>query len=187
MFRQFALIVLGMIACSASVASAQTKAPPAKAAQPQQAAQNPAPAASSAPQAPLWLASCSNQAQPDQLQCEFSQSLVLSQGNQRQRVATASFNRVAGKPETNAVFILPHGVSLPNPVKVLVDDKEVGTLTWQTCDANGCYASALVDKVWLQAMRAGKKLTAALKARDGSDLAFSFELNGFAKTEAMLP
>src|SRR5690606_18032678 len=134
-----------------------------------------------------YSASGSNQAQPDQLQCEFSQSLVLSQGNQRQRIATASFNRVARKPETNAVFILPHGVSLPNPVKVLVDDKEVGMLTWQTCDANGCYASALVDKVWLQAMRAGKKLTAALKARDGSDLAFSFELNGFAKTEAMLP
>ena len=176
-----------MIVCGASAAYAQNKTSPPKAGQPQQSAQNSAPAANSALAGPLWLASCSNQAQPDQLQCEFSQGLIFTQGNQRQRIATASFNRVAGKPETNAVFVLPHGVSLPNPVKILVDDKEVGTLTWQTCDAIGCYASAPVDKAWLQAMRSGKKLTAALKARDGSDLAFAFELNGFAEAKAMLP
>lgn len=179
MIRQIAITFALAIVCGGTTALAQNKAAPAKNAQ--EGAQTAAPAA------PLWLISCSNQMQPEQLQCEFSQSIVVVQGNQRQRVATASFNRIAGQPETNAVFTLPYGVSLPNPVKVLVNDKEIGTLTWQTCDTGGCYASGQVDKLWLQAMRTGNTMTAALKARDGSDLSFSFQLNGFTKTEGMLP
>ena len=146
-----------------------------------------APQKAAAPAAPLWLVSCSNQMQPDQLQCEFSQSIVVVKGNQSQRVATASFSRVAGHPKTTALFTLPHGVSLANPVRILVNDKEVGALAWQTCDNGGCYAGASVDATWLQAMRAGNTLVAALKARDGGDLTFSFQLSGFTKTEALLP
>lgn len=170
---------LGVTVGGGTTALAQNKPAPAKNAQ--EGAQ------AAAPAAPLWVISCSNQMQPEQLQCEFSQSIVVVQGNQRQRVATASFNRIAGQPETNAVFTLPYGVSLPNPVKIFVNDKEMGTLIWQSCDSGGCYASAPVDNSWLQAMRAGNTLTAALKARDGSDLSFSFQLTGFTKTEGMLP
>lgn len=137
--------------------------------------------------APLWLTTCSNQLQTEQLLCEVSQSIVLRQGNQSQRVATASISRVAGKPETSAAFTLPYGVSLPEPVKVLIDDKKVGTLTWQSCDAGGCYADARVDAAWLKALRSGKVMTAAFKARDGRDLSFAFQLAGISKAEAMLP
>lgn len=137
--------------------------------------------------APLWLTSCSNQLQSEQLLCEVSQSIVLRQGNQSQRVATASINRVAGKSETNAAFTLPYGVSLQEPVKVLIDDKQVGALTWQSCDAGGCYADAKVDAAWLKALRNGKTMTAAFKARDGRDLTFAFQLAGISKAEALLP
>ncbi|MFD1200003.1 invasion associated locus B family protein [Brucella gallinifaecis] len=147
----------------------------------QQAEQN------SAPAAPLWLTTCSNQLQTERLLCEFSQSIVLRQGNQSQRVSTASFTRVAGQSETNAVFTLPNGVSLPEAVKVLIDDKQVGTLKWQSCDGGGCYADSQVDANWLKALRAGKTMTANLKARDGRDLSFSFQLAGISKAEAMLP
>lgn len=140
-----------------------------------------------APAAPLWLMSCSNQMQPDKLLCEFSQSIVMTQGNQSQRIATASFNRVAGQPQTDAIFTLPYGVSLPDPVRVLVDDKEVGGLAWQSCDAGGCYATGPVDETWLQAMRDGNQMTVALKARDGRDLSYSFQLSGFQASENMLP
>lgn len=140
-----------------------------------------------APEPPLWLMSCSNQAQPDELLCEFSQSIVLTQGNQSQRVATASFTRAAGSDQTNAAFTLPFGVSLPDAVKVTVDDAEVGTLAWQSCDAGGCYAAGAVDQAWLDAMRAGETLNANLKARDGRDLNFAFQLKGFSKADDMLP
>lgn len=140
-----------------------------------------------APAAPLWLTSCSNQVQTEELLCEVSQSIVLRQGNQTQRVATASINRVAGKSETNAFFTLPYGVSLPDAVKILIDDKQVGTLAWQSCDTGGCYASAKVDAAWLKAMRDGKTMTANLKSRDSRDLTFSFQLAGISKAESLLP
>ena len=171
--------VLSVALCGGTAALAQENAAPEK--NVQEGAQKAAPAA------PLWLVSCSNRTQPEQLQCEFSQSIVVVQGNQSQRVATASFSRVAGHPETRALFTLPYGVGLPSPVRILVDDKEVGALAWQTCDTGGCYASADVDTSWLQAMRAGTTLVAGLKARDGGDLTFSFQLSGFTKTEALLP
>lgn len=177
MIRQIAMaLALAATMPGGTVALAQDAAAPAN--EQQQDA---------APAGPLWLMSCSNQTQPEQLLCEFSQSIVLTRGNQSQRVATASFNRVAGQSETNAVFTLPYGVSLPDPVKILVDDEEVGSLTWQSCDTGGCYADAQVDGAWLQAMRDGQELIAALKDRDGRDLSFTFRLVGFTKTEGMLP
>jgi len=140
-----------------------------------------------APAQPLWLTSCSNRMQPDQLLCEFSQSIMLTKGEQRQRIATASFNRVVGKPQIDAAFTLPYGVSLSHQVKILVNDKDVASLNWQSCDAGGCYAGAPVDKPWLQAMRNGKELSATLRSQDGRDIKFSFKLDGFSKAEAMLP
>jgi len=149
-------------------------------------AQEAAPSANAQPR-PLWLLSCSNEQKAEELLCEFSQSLVMTQGNQGQRLATASFNRVAGKPETSAAFTLPYGVSLPDTVRVLVDTVEVGTLTWRSCDLGGCYADGPAAGAWLEAMRKGKELVTALKTRDGRDLAFTFNLEGFTKAEQMLP
>ena len=187
------LALLAMLpAGTAALAQSQPPTPATKT-QPAPVAATPAappaaqPQPNAAPAAPLWLMTCSNQLQPDHLQCEFSQSIVLTRGNQRERVATASFSRVAGQPQTQAAFTLPYGVSLPDPVKIMVDDKEVGSLAWQSCDAGGCYASGTVDGAWLQAMRNGNKLTTALKARDGRALNFVFQLDGFTKAEAMLP
>ncbi|WP_116130723.1 invasion associated locus B family protein [Tropicimonas sp. IMCC34043] len=138
-----------------------------------------------APAAPMWLMSCSNRQDPAQLVCELSQSIVLTQGNQR--VATASFARVAGQTRTNANFILPVGVLLPAGVTVAVDGNRVGEAIYQSCDADGCYATADVGDAWLKAMRAGETLTLGLKAQDGQAVDFGFQLDGFTTTEAMLP
>lgn len=144
-----------------------------------------APAAEASPAPPLWLISCSNQANPDELLCEFSQSLIVSQGNQR--LATASFTRVAGQDVTQAVLTVPFGVSLADGVAVSVDDNAVATLQYDSCDGQGCYASGAVDDAWLGAMRAGNQLTATVKGRDGRDIALTFQLTGFSKAENMLP
>lgn len=177
-------LALALTMLGSSSAAAQDETAPDAAQPPAESTEDPAAAA---PDVPMWLMSCSNQMQPQELLCEFSQSIVLTQGNQSQRVATASFTRVAGQAGTNADFTLPFGVSLPDGVSVLVDGNQVGTLDWQSCDAGGCYASGPVDDGWLQAMRAGEQMTAALKGRDGRDLNFSFQLTGFSKAEEMLP
>jgi len=144
-----------------------------------------APETPARPTAPLWLISCSNQQNPDQLVCEFSQSIMLTELNQR--VATASFTRAVGHDETNAAFMLPAGVSLPAGIAVSVDDAPVGELTYQSCDAQGCYATGSVDHAWLKAMRAGRQLVVGLTSRDGQAIRLVFQLDGFSKAESMLP
>lgn len=149
------------------------------------AAAPPAEAAQEQPAPPLWLMSCSNQGNPDELLCEFSQSLIVAQGNQR--LATASFSRVAGQAATEAVMTVPFGVALADGVAVKVDTREVARLAYDSCDGQGCYAMGPVDDAWLQAMRGGNQLTATVKGRDGADIDLTFQLTGFSKAEAMLP
>lgn len=137
---------------------------------------------------PMWVISCSNQAQPEVLACEFSQSIILTnQNGQSQRVATASFQRAAGQKETTALFTLPYEVLLTSPVQVAVDKAEMGSLAWQSCDAQGCYASGPVGEGWLEAMRKGAALTADVTARNGQAITFTFQLKDFRATEGVLP
>lgn len=158
-------------------AVAQGETPPATDMPAAEAGQMPAP--------PLWLMSCSNQANPEELLCEFSQSLVVAQGNQR--LATASFSRVAGQGATEAIMSVPVGVALAEGVAVKVDTREVARLAYDSCDGQGCHATGPVEDGWLQAMRAGNQLTLTVKGRDGADIDLNFQLSGFSKAEAMLP
>ncbi len=137
---------------------------------------------------PMWLISCSNQINVDELLCEFSQSIVLTnQAGQSQRVATASFARVAGETATEAIFSLPYEVSLQREVTLSVDDTALGSLSWQSCDAGGCYASGPIEEASVQAMRAGGQLAATLQARDGREITFTFALEGFSRAADLMP
>ena len=136
-------------------------------------------------QGPLWLISCSNQADPAQLLCESSQSLIVAQGSQR--LATASFQRVAGQDRTQAVLTVPFGVSLAQGVTIAVDDATVGTLTYDSCDGQGCYATGDVDAEWLQRMRDGTAMSASVTDREGRQISLSFQLTGFTASEALMP
>ncbi|MEO1092312.1 MAG: invasion associated locus B family protein [Pseudomonadota bacterium] len=157
----------------------------ALAASPVAAQQDGQPEGSPAAQPPLWLISCSNQADPATLRCEFSQSIVLTQGNQR--VATASFVKNAGQPDVDGIFTVPVGVHLPTGLSVSVDGTEVAKAAFLVCDGQGCHAEAEVDQAWLEAMRSGLELTLGVDRADRRSLSFTFQLEGFTATEALLP
>lgn len=134
---------------------------------------------------PLWLMSCSNQLNPAELLCEISQTIVVSGGGQR--IATVSFTRAAGKSETGAIFLLPLGVLLPAGVKVSIGGKEIGSVNYQSCDQQGCYATGPVDEDWLQAMKTNDQLLVEMKSRNGQDIRLTIQLEGFTTAEAMFP
>lgn len=134
---------------------------------------------------PLWLVSCSSQANPDQLSCDVSQSLVVPQGNQR--LATASFGRIAGQDQNRAYLTVPYGVALAEAVAVAVDDVAQASLPYDSCDAQGCHASGAVDEGWMAAMRQGERLTLTVRDLDGRDVALTFRLQGFARAQDLMP
>ncbi|MBW7920844.1 MAG: invasion associated locus B family protein [Rubellimicrobium sp.] len=141
-----------------------------------------------APAAPMWLVSCSNQMQPDTLVCEVSQSIVLTDDAGRsQRIATAAFLRAAGSTETTAVFTFPYEIDLTRAPVLSVDGADLGSLAWQSCDAQGCYASGPVAEDWLDVLRSGEALVAHLRARNGQDYDFNFQLQDLAPAMTVLP
>lgn len=137
------------------------------------------------PEAPLWLISCSNAMNPQNLTCEFSQSIVLAQDNRR--VATVSFARDVGQAEYTGVFTLPVGLFLPAGVTVSVDGQEVARADFETCTIQGCQTTAPVDPAWLDAMRAGEEMSLAVESLDRNPISFAFQLRDFTETEALLP
>lgn len=138
-----------------------------------------------AAQTPLWLASCSNQADASVLTCELAQSIVLTEDNQR--VATAAFLKSAGSAEVTAIFTLPLGLFLPAGVAVAVDDASLGTLEFRSCDAQGCYATAPAPEDWQAAMQSGTKMTLTIERPDQQAVTFTFPLQGFSTSFDLLP
>jgi len=135
--------------------------------------------------APPWLIGCSNQADATVLTCEMSQSIVLTEGNQR--LATVAFVKQAGEAPVTGVFTLPVGVFLPAGLTILVDESELGKLDFNSCDGQGCYASAPAEFDWVQAMQSGTQLSLAIARGDGEILNFGFDLTGFSEIYEVMP
>lgn len=157
------------------------------AATPALAQQAPQAAAGQGGVAPLWLISCSNQANPTVLSCEFSQSIVMTQGNQNQRVATVSFVKDVGQPEKTAVLTLPVGIYLPAGVTASVDGRALAKAEFTSCGGQACQATAPVDAEWLDAMRGGDEMILTVESLDRRPVSFSFQLKDFTTTESLLP
>ena len=136
-------------------------------------------------QSPLWLVSCNNQNDPERLMCEVAQSIVVSEGNQR--VATAAFVKSAGEEELTAVFTLPVGLYLPAGLKLAVDETALGDMTFQSCDAQGCYATGTADDTWMQALSDGSELKITIESQDRQPIDFTFPLADFGQSLGVMP
>jgi len=134
---------------------------------------------------PLWLISCSNTLDPGTLTCEFSQSIVLTEENRR--LAAAFFVKDVGAPGLTGVFVVPTGLHIPAGVAVSVDGAKVGDAVVDTCTPEECRATASIGDEWLAAMRGGREMTLEVEAADRRPVSFTFQLEDFAVTEALMP
>ncbi|MDA7965323.1 invasion associated locus B family protein [Ruegeria sp.] len=135
--------------------------------------------------APLWSVNCSNQVNGTELICEMTQSIVLTESNQR--LTSIAFVKSAGKDETETVLTLPFGLLFSEGLTVTVDGAEVARLEFLTCEAQGCFARSPVSQDWMNAMRAGDQLKIDGKNRVGDPISFGFDLAGFNTASDLLP
>jgi invasion protein IalB len=135
--------------------------------------------------APLWSVNCSNLVNGTELICEMTQSIVLTENNQR--LTSIAFVKPAGKDETETVLTLPFGLLFSEGLTAKVDGAEVARLDFLTCEAQGCFARSPVSSDWMSAMRAGDQLTIEGKNRVGDPISFGFDLAGFSKVSDLLP
>lgn len=134
---------------------------------------------------PPWLAACSNQAAATQLMCEVSQSIVLTEGNQR--LASVAFRKAAGDETVGYLFTLPVGLLLPAGLGLSVDDNAIAALSFQSCDAQGCYASGEAPGAWIEAMSNGTQMALTIQRTDTEEVTLGFDLNGFGAVFGLLP
>lgn len=132
-----------------------------------------------------WSVNCGNPGNGTELVCEMSQSIVLTENNQR--LTSVAFVKPARKDETEAVLTLPFGLLFSEGVIAKVDDVEVARLEFLTCEAQGCFARSAVSTEWMSAMRAGKQFTIESKNTARDPISFGFDLTGFSKVSDILP
>ncbi|WP_255733407.1 invasion associated locus B family protein [Ruegeria sp. Ofav3-42] len=134
---------------------------------------------------PPWSINCSNLGTGTELVCEMTQSIVLSENNQR--LASIAFVKSAGNDETEAVLTLPFGLLFSDGLTAKVDTSEVAKLEFLTCEAQGCFARSAVSSEWIASMRAGKQLTIEARNTNEEPITFGFDLTGFTQVSDLLP
>ncbi|EEE35952.1 Invasion associated locus B protein [Rhodobacteraceae bacterium KLH11] len=135
--------------------------------------------------APPWMVNCGNPGNGTELVCEMTQSIVLTENNQR--LTSIAFVKPASNDEIETVITLPFGLLISEELIAKVDDTEVARLEFLTCEAQGCFARSTVSPEWMSAMRAGNQLTIESKNTAGDPIAFGFDLTGFSKVSDILP
>ncbi len=136
-------------------------------------------------EAPLWSVNCSNQVNGTELICEMTQTIILTENNQR--LASIAFVKPAGRDEIEAVLTLPFGLLFSEGLIAKVDDAEIARLDFLTCEAQGCFARSPVSQDWMSRMRAGNQLNIESVNRVGDPISFGFDLAGFSRISDMLP
>lgn len=135
-----------------------------------------------APQGPVWLATCSNQNNPDVLACSMSQTLNVASSGQRLLAVTVQPDAEA----PNVLLSLPHGLNFANGVGVRTDDGEEERFAFTTADATGTYARVPLTRDLLSAMRAANTLSLNVVGVGGREVNFEVSLSGFSKTYDLL-
>ena len=134
--------------------------------------------------APNWLVNCSNTGQDGALQCNMSQSVVLTATGAR--VLTVSIQKSTEQDLPTMMVTLPHGLFLPAGVRMSIDGNERDPLPVQTCDTAGCYAGLQVDRALLEAMKRGVELKFVIKDLQKRDIDLTLTLLGFSDSFATL-
>lgn len=120
-----------------------------------------------------WLLTCQ---EPDEERaCQFAPASAETSGEAQVGLAIVS------APEDDglvAIFRAPLGVLLSAGITLRIDDREIGQLAFQTCEADGCVAPARLEGALASGMRRGAVLEAELVKRDGATSRTRFSLMG---------
>lgn len=125
-----------------------------------------------------WALNCGGFAAGAEGACQVLQDVRLRKTKQLLlRFAVRGFP----KKRTSTLFLqLPHGVYLPDGVRIEIDGKLAEKLEYQTCDARGCYAGKPLSPKTHRALEAGKTLKVVFRNLQKKDINIAMGLAGFA-------
>jgi invasion protein IalB len=122
-----------------------------------------------------WQVSCTPAPETETMECSMVKSLTI--GEAGATVAQAAV--VAGTPPSLRL-LAPHGMSLKDGLRILVDGGELATAPYVTSLPGGAIAVIDLDPALERARGAGRLLRIEGVQNNGSPLAFEMSLSGFA-------
>jgi invasion protein IalB len=131
-----------------------------------------------------WATGCTAAGRDQPLDCSIVQRAVDSRSGR-----LVAMVRVRIPPDSKSPVMLvqvPLGVYLPAKLALGIDGTAAGSLEFQTCDQNGCYAGAPVAANLLDAMLKGQTLSLTVEDQAHKPQTVPITLIGFGKAYASI-
>lgn len=126
-----------------------------------------------------WSARCQKVKDSDREICHIYQQLVQKKDEKLVPVmkVIAGFLTADGKP---ALFVtVPLGVSLPQGLKVRVDDGETVSFQYSHCLTSGCIGAVVLTEDLVAEMKSGKQAIFTIYSGTQQDVSIAVSLLGF--------
>lgn len=133
-------------------------------------------AAAPAPTA-QWSGRCVSDGRQSGAECTMIERAFV--GNNRQVVGSVSLRFLPDAAAPSLLVSVPLGIYLGAGIGLNIDGAGAQQLDLQTCDRNGCYASAAVSPEMLTAMQNGQKLNILFQSMNKQSVTLEMSLVGF--------
>jgi len=131
-----------------------------------------------------WLVNCTNVGTPDRLRCSVTQIVRLKKTGQK--LIRVEVIPIQGSQKARMLVGLPHGLFLPDGIKMSVDDGPKTAYQITNADQNGSYCELELNEKQLSALRAGTQLRIDATARTREPVHFKISLEGFTAAEKLM-
>lgn len=159
--------------------------PPAQQQPTQQQAPQPGAGADAGQRHGDWIQRCTPNPPPgasppapgEQTACFLVQT--ASDQNTRRPLLKITVGFFGAQRQAGAVVAMPLGVPLARGLRISVDGKEIDTVPFQVCEAEGCQAFVPMEDAMVAAFKAGTTAHASVESSQGQDFSVPISLKGF--------
>ena len=137
-------------------------------------------AANSEQQASQWATNCMSLGRSTLPQCSMNHTVSLKESGQVLFNVTVRIPIEAGQ-QPYLDIVAPLGFYLPNGLALTIADEAFATLTINRCDANGCYAGAILTDEQLGQLKQGGGLSVAFSPKPEQNTQVEIPLAGFTE------
>jgi invasion protein IalB len=159
--------------------------PPAQQQPTQQQAPQPGAGADAGQRHGDWVQRCTPNPPPgasppapgEQAACFLVQT--ASDQNTRRPLLKITVGFFGPQRQAGAVVAMPLGIPLARGLRISVDGKEIDTVPFQVCEAEGCQAFVPMEDAMVAAFKAGTTAQASVESNQGQDFSVPISLKGF--------
>jgi invasion protein IalB len=132
-----------------------------------------------------WVQRCTSNPPPgasppapgEQTACFLVQT--ASDQNTRRPLLKITIGFFGPQRQAGAVIAMPLGIPLARGLRISVDGKQIDTVPFQVCEAEGCQAFVPMEDAMVAAFKAGTTAQASVETNQGQDFSVPISLKGF--------